>query len=218
MSGICTARQQVDQKPLQVRMWWDCKRTDMLFLSGWWNWGITRTSWWLRNYITWVRIAKLYSWDIFPSIMFLLINWEFHTMYPDYAHFPFLPGPPSHPCNLPKNRMKKKYTKFNLWSLYIHWSMDKLLVASPLKTTKSFLTPTSLTPPPPPPSPEAVNGKELPLQYLHQFLRTLFSSFLSGLFLSAHVRRDHYRILQCLSFSIMSMQPSLPLQKKLPRP
>lgn len=36
----------------------------------------------------------------FPNIIFLLIIWEFHTMYPNHTRFPFLPGLPSHPCDL----------------------------------------------------------------------------------------------------------------------
>ena len=76
----------------------------------------------------------------FPNILFLLIRWEFHIIFPYHTHFPILPCPPSHPCALPRKQTSKP-TKSNLCCPYTHWSMVKLPVASPLKKTEFFPTP-----------------------------------------------------------------------------
>lgn len=53
--------------------------------------------------------------SFFPNIISLLIISKFHTMYPDQICFPFIPGPPSHPCTNThtQKKVKTKHTKSN---------------------------------------------------------------------------------------------------------
>lgn len=95
-------------------------------------------------------VAFLFS----SNVMFLLMIWEFHILYPHHTHFPILPGPPQHPCNLPpkKRRTKeKKYTKSKLCCLYTHQNWVQLPLASPLEK----LSPSSPLAPP-----ESINCEE----------------------------------------------------------
>lgn len=49
----------------------------------------------------------------FFNLVFLLVIWEFHIMYPDHTHFQVLPGLDLSPCELPhalsKIEGKKKH-------------------------------------------------------------------------------------------------------------
>lgn len=80
-------------------------------------------------------------------------------MYPDHIHFTIFPDPPRS-YDFPKEKKKRK-TKSNLCCPYTNWSM-----ASPLKKTESFPTPTLS---------EAMNSSAS----LLQFLRVLFNGILS---------------------------------------
>lgn len=65
---------------------------------------------------------------IFNYIIFLLITWEFHIMYPNQTYFLVLQDlPRPRPVNLfPQKRRRKK---FNLCCPYVPGSMVKLPVS-----------------------------------------------------------------------------------------
>lgn len=95
----------------------------------------------MKWFDTWIMIYYRESWVIFSlfsgsrfvsNVIFLLVIWEFHTMYPYQTHFPFQ----VHPC-VPHEKRKKKYTKYDLCCPYTPWYIVK---ASPQKTTESFPT------------------------------------------------------------------------------
>lgn len=117
------------------------------------------------NFIEW----SVYSF--FPNVLFLLIIWEFSTLHPNHTQFPLLPSIPPTLC-LPAKTKQNKYTKSNLC-----WSMVKVPVASPLKKTEFFPPPHHI------PCQKPSTVQSYTSVSLQQFLRTLFSDFLSRLFL-----------------------------------
>lgn len=75
----------------------------------------------------------------FSNIKFLLINWEFHIMHPNYTHFPILPGQP--PSTLvsdspPRPPPPEKKKKSSICDARILTGMVQLPVASPFKKTE----------------------------------------------------------------------------------
>lgn len=68
----------------------------------------------------------LFFWKLFKHDIFII--WEFHTMH----LYPILPSSAPYPVACPTKKIRKK-NEFNLCCLHSHWSMDKLLMARPLK-------------------------------------------------------------------------------------
>lgn len=124
-----------------------------------------------------------------PNTLVLII-WEFRTINPDRTRFPFLPGLPSYPCS------KQNKTSSSTRVARTHWKMVKFTAVSPLKKTESS--------PSLPLIPETINSEEL-----H------FSIFITGWGWGLG-GGAHHRSLYGLSFSVMSLQSWIPLQKKWP--
>ena len=123
--------------------------------------------------------------------------------------FPVFPDLPN-PCGLTpsKESRKKKKNPFSLCCPYIHWSMIKLLVTSPVKK----LSPSPYTPHQKPSVVENYTSASL-----SQFLRILADDFLSSLLLWGRVKeggiRSCHRTLSCPSFSVFQ-QSAVPRHSK----
>lgn len=134
-------------------------------------------------------------------------------MHLNHSHFPILPGPPSHPSDLLENKRRKKITKSSLYCSYIHRSMVKLPVASPLKVRP---TTTKIS---------QLYRAAYTSASFSQIFRVLFSVFLSRLFLFGSKggrgggggggREDVTGSLLCLSFSTASLQSLVPMERSI---
>lgn len=129
--------------------------------------------------------------NIFINYLWVSCNVPYRTL------FPFFPGPPSHPCtpflqNAPSSTciahtLIESVQCFSGQPLKNNWVLPHPTLLSEPSTVKNYIS-----------------------ESLSQFLSTscldCFVFFMGG----------GHRRLQCLSFSFMSLQSSIPLQKKLP--